>query len=42
MRPLRSLGLYALDRDDVLRARLVAGAMGYRGDVPALCRAEVA
>ncbi|MBP6750771.1 MAG: 2-octaprenyl-6-methoxyphenyl hydroxylase, partial [Xanthomonadaceae bacterium] len=42
MRPLRSLGLFALDRDDALRAQVVAGAMGYRGDVPALCRAEVA
>jgi 2-octaprenyl-6-methoxyphenol hydroxylase len=38
MRPLRSLGLFALDHDDALRAQIVAGAMGYRGDVPALCR----
>ncbi len=38
MRPLRSLGLLALEHDDALRAQVVAGAMGYRGDVPALCR----
>ncbi len=38
MRPLRSLGLFALDHDDTLRAQVVAGAMGYRGDVPMLCR----
>ena len=35
---LRSLGLLALDADPALRAHLVSGAMGYRGDVPALCR----
>ncbi len=40
--PARALGLLALDRDAALRARLVAGAMGYRGDVPALCRPEAA
>ena len=40
--PVRALGLFALDRDAALRARLVAGAMGYRGDVPALCRPEAA
>ena len=39
LRPLRSLGLFALDRVPSLQARLVGGAMGYRGDVPALCRA---
>lgn len=38
MRPLRSLGLLALDRVPSLQARLVGGAMGYRGDTPALCR----
>jgi len=35
---LRSLGLLALDADPTLRAQLVGGAMGYRGEVPALCR----
>ncbi|HSR65086.1 MAG TPA: 2-octaprenyl-6-methoxyphenyl hydroxylase [Xanthomonadaceae bacterium] len=39
LRPLRSLGLLALDRLPALQAALVGGAMGYRGDVPALCRA---
>ena len=39
--PLRSLGLFALENDPSLRAILVGGAMGYRGDVPQLCR-EVA
>ncbi|MGN6512016.1 MAG: 2-octaprenyl-6-methoxyphenyl hydroxylase [Lysobacteraceae bacterium] len=39
LRPLRSLGLFALDRVPSLQAALVGGAMGYRGDVPALCRA---
>lgn len=38
--PLRSLGMLAIDRLPALQARLVAGAMGYRGEVPALCRAE--
>jgi 2-octaprenyl-6-methoxyphenol hydroxylase len=42
MRPLRSLGLLALENDDALRAQVVAGAMGYRGDVPALCRVAAA
>lgn len=36
--PLRSLGLAAVARVPSLQASLVAGAMGYRGDVPALCR----
>jgi 2-octaprenyl-6-methoxyphenol hydroxylase len=36
--PLRSLGLFALENDPALRAMLVGGAMGYRGDVPQLCR----
>ena len=40
LRPLRSLGLLALDRLPSARAWLVGGAMGYRGDVPALCRSE--
>ena len=39
MRPLRGLGLFALDRLPALQAALVGGALGYRGDVPALCRA---
>ncbi len=38
LRPLRSLGLFATDRMPSLQAALVGGAMGYRGDVPALCR----
>lgn len=36
--PLRSLALMALDHPSWLQAWLVGGAMGYRGDVPALCR----
>lgn len=40
--PLRSLGFAALQTSDWLRAWLVGGAMGYRGDVPALCRGEAA
>ncbi len=42
MRPLRSMGLLALEHDAALRAQIVAGAMGYRGDVPALCRSAAA
>jgi 2-octaprenyl-6-methoxyphenol hydroxylase len=38
--PLRSLALMALDHPSWLQAWLVGGAMGYRGDVPALCRAD--
>ncbi|MFC3552018.1 2-octaprenyl-6-methoxyphenyl hydroxylase [Lysobacter cavernae] len=38
LRPLRSLGLFATDRLPSAQAYLVGGAMGYRGDVPALCR----
>src|SRR5690625_2076976 len=38
LRPLRALGLLAVDRLPALQARLAGGAMGYRGDVPALCR----
>lgn len=38
--PLRSLALMALDHPTWLQAWLVGGAMGYRGDVPALCRAD--
>ena len=38
LRPLRSVGLVAVDRMPTLQAWLVGGALGYRGDVPALCR----
>ncbi|MGV8931885.1 MAG: 2-octaprenyl-6-methoxyphenyl hydroxylase [Luteimonas sp.] len=41
LRPLRGLGLLALDRLPALQSAMVGGAMGYRGDVPALCRARV-
>jgi len=39
LRPLRSIGLLALDSLPSAQAWLVGGAMGYRGDVPKLCRA---
>ena len=39
LRPLRSLGLLGVGLSGSLQAGLVGGAMGYRGDVPALCRA---
>ena len=38
MRPLRSAGLLAASRSGALQSMLVGGAMGFRGDVPALCR----
>ena len=38
LRPLRSLGLLAIDGAPWVQAMLVGGAMGYRGDVPRLCR----
>ncbi|MEO5628313.1 MAG: FAD-dependent monooxygenase, partial [Thermomonas sp.] len=38
LRPLRSAGLLLGDSQDWLQGWLVGGAMGYRGDVPALCR----
>lgn len=38
LRPLRSLGLTALGAVPSLQSMLAGGAMGYRGDVPALCR----
>lgn len=38
--PLRSVGLLALDQISAVQALLVGGAMGYRGDVPRLCRDE--
>ena len=37
---LRALGWLVADRSPSLQARLVGGAMGYRGDVPALCRSR--
>ena len=41
LRPLRSLGLLALEGAPWLQAMLVGGAMGYRGDdVPRLCRSD--
>ena len=42
LRPLRSAGLLALDRLPAAQALLVGGAMGYRGDVPRLCRGNQA
>lgn len=39
MRPLRSLGLFAADRIPAVQGWVVGGAMGYRGEVPLLCRA---
>ena len=39
LQPLRSLALIALDASPSLQSALAGGAMGYRGDVPALCRA---
>lgn len=42
LRPLRSLGLLAVDRVPALQSMLAGGAMGYRGDVPALCRRSAA
>ena len=41
LRPLRSAGLLAGDAMGWLQGWLVGGAMGYRGDVPALCRKAV-
>ena len=38
LRPLRSAGLLAGDAMGSVQGWLVGGAMGYRGDVPALCR----
>jgi 2-octaprenyl-6-methoxyphenol hydroxylase len=40
LRPLRSAGLAAVENLPALRAQLVGGALGYRGDVPRLCRGE--
>jgi 2-octaprenyl-6-methoxyphenol hydroxylase len=41
LRALRSIGLLALERIPGLADDLVTGAMGYRGDVPALSRGVV-
>ncbi|PNS07514.1 2-octaprenyl-6-methoxyphenyl hydroxylase [Solilutibacter silvestris] len=41
LRPLRSLGMAAIAEIDAVQSLLVGGAMGYRGDVPALCREVV-
>ena len=38
MRALRGAGFVAGDAMPWLQGWLVGGAMGYRGDVPALCR----
>jgi 2-octaprenyl-6-methoxyphenol hydroxylase len=38
LRPWRSLGFGAVQHLPALRAQLVGGALGYRGDVPRLCR----
>ena len=40
--PLRSLGLAAIGAPGPLQSMLAGGAMGYRGDVPALCRGAAA
>ncbi len=40
MRPLRSLGFGAMQHLPALRAQLIGGALGYRGDVPRLCREQ--
>ncbi len=42
LRPLRAAGLLAAQRLPAMQAWLVGGAMGYRGDVPRLCRERVA
>ena len=42
LRPLRSLGLLVLDRLPSTQALLVGGALGYRGEVPKLCRSDAA
>lgn len=41
LRPLRSLGLVAAAQATPLQSFLVGGAMGFRGQVPALCRSQV-
>ncbi len=41
LRPLRSLGLVAAAQAAPLQSFLVGGAMGFRGQVPELCRSQV-
>jgi len=41
LRPLRSLGLVAAAQAGSVQSFLVGGAMGFRGQVPELCRSEV-
>ena len=41
LRPLRSLGLLAAGQSGALQSMLVGGAMGFRDNVPALCRETV-
>ncbi|MBS0216104.1 MAG: 2-octaprenyl-6-methoxyphenyl hydroxylase [Proteobacteria bacterium] len=41
LRPLRTLGMGTIAQVDAVQSMLVGGAMGYRGDVPALCREVV-
>ena len=40
LRPVRGLGLMVLDQSPAMQALLVGGALGYRGDVPRLCRGD--
>ncbi|KAB7767002.1 2-octaprenyl-6-methoxyphenyl hydroxylase [Xanthomonas maliensis] len=40
LRPLRSLGLLAASQAAPLQSMLVGGAMGFRGEVPQLCRGQ--
>lgn len=40
LRPLRSLGLLAAAQAAPLQSFLVGGAMGFRGQVPELCRSQ--
>ncbi|MCD7098187.1 2-octaprenyl-6-methoxyphenyl hydroxylase [Stenotrophomonas sp. MMGLT7] len=40
LRPLRSLGLLAASQAAPLQSMLVGGAMGFRGQVPRLCRSQ--
>ena len=42
LRPLRSLGMALADQVDAVQMRLVGGAMGFRGEVPRLCRDPLA
>ena len=42
LRPLRGLGLVMLDQSPSMQALLVGGALGYRGEVPRLCRGDAA